>query len=295
MRAAGAVDDPRTGTHAPAWASHRVDERSECRRQQRAPPARCGADRMAADSAGSRLQPDRRAGVGVSRSSRTAKATTRERAAARLVTAIGHRDGTCLPRRPPCARRGSRREPGDPATAKPGLLKQIGIDQRLQQQVPLDLAFKDETGRDVRLGEYFGKRPVILVLGYYECPMLCTQVLNGAGQRAQPADLRRRDASSTSWRSASTRRKRPALAAQKKQSYMERYKRPHTVGGMALPHRHGRVHPAPRRGRRLPLRVRRRDPAVRARRRHRGAHARAGSSRNTFTGSSSRRAISSSA
>ena len=58
-------------------------------------------------------------------------------------------------------------------------MKKIGIDQRLHQQVPLDLVFTDETGRDVRLGEYFGKRPVILALVYYECPMLCTQVLNG--------------------------------------------------------------------------------------------------------------------
>ena len=45
--------------------------------------------------------------------------------------------------------------------------------------MPLDLPFKDEAGRDVRLGDYFGKRPVILTLVYYECPMLCTQVLNG--------------------------------------------------------------------------------------------------------------------
>ena len=45
---------------------------------------------------------------------------------------------------------------GQPAKAKPGLLKKIGIDQRLHQQVPLDLAFTDETGRDVRLGDYFG-------------------------------------------------------------------------------------------------------------------------------------------
>ena len=74
-------------------------------------------------------------------------------------------------------------EPGDPAKSKPGLLKQVGIDQRLNEQVPLDLMFKDETGRDVRLGEFFGKRPVVLALVYYECPMLCTQVLNGRSAR----------------------------------------------------------------------------------------------------------------
>ncbi len=121
-------------------------------------------------------------------------------------------------------------EPGDPAKAKPGLLKQIGIDQRLQQQVPLDLAFKDETGRDVRLGEYFGKRPVILVLGYYECPMLCTTVLNGlvsalgiltfdAGREFDVVVV------------SINPKESPALAAQKKQSYMERYQRPQTAAG----------------------------------------------------------------
>ncbi|MEP6918814.1 MAG: hypothetical protein ABJC89_24455, partial [Acidobacteriota bacterium] len=69
--------------------------------------------------------------------------------------------------------------PTDAAKAKPALLKQIGIDQRLKQQVPLDLPFTDETGREVRLGEYFGKRPVVLAMAYYECPMLCTQVITG--------------------------------------------------------------------------------------------------------------------
>jgi protein SCO1 len=121
-------------------------------------------------------------------------------------------------------------EPGDAATAKPGLLKQIGIDQRLHQQVPLDLAFKDEAGRDVRLGDYFGKRPVILVLGYYECPMLCTQVLNAAVSALSLLTFdagREFDVVAVSINPKET----PALAAQKKQSYMERYGRPHTVEG----------------------------------------------------------------
>jgi len=55
----------------------------------------------------------------------------------------------------------------------------VGIDQRIGQQLPLDLPFKDDGGRDVRLGEFFGTKPVVLALAYYECPMLCTQVLNG--------------------------------------------------------------------------------------------------------------------
>ncbi len=59
-------------------------------------------------------------------------------------------------------------------------LSNIGIDQRLNQQVPLDLQFKDETGRTVKLGDYFRTgRPVVLNLVYYTCPMLCGEELAG--------------------------------------------------------------------------------------------------------------------
>ena len=57
--------------------------------------------------------------------------------------------------------------------------KEIYIDQKLGAQVPLDLVFTNEKGEDVRLGNYFGEKPVVLALVYYECPMLCTLVLNG--------------------------------------------------------------------------------------------------------------------
>ncbi len=60
-----------------------------------------------------------------------------------------------------------------------GILKEVGIDQRIGQQLPLDLTFHDETGRDVRFGDVFHGKPVVLALAYYDCPMLCTQVLNG--------------------------------------------------------------------------------------------------------------------
>jgi protein SCO1/2 len=65
------------------------------------------------------------------------------------------------------------------AVGQPEILQEIGWDQRLGERIPLDLAFKDETGRDVVLGDYFGDRPVVLSLVYYECPMLCTISLNG--------------------------------------------------------------------------------------------------------------------
>jgi protein SCO1/2 len=61
----------------------------------------------------------------------------------------------------------------------PKVLKDVGIDQKLHQQLPLDLVFKDESGANVKLGDYFGKKPVVLSLVYYQCPMLCNQVLNG--------------------------------------------------------------------------------------------------------------------
>ncbi|HEV2065156.1 MAG TPA: SCO family protein, partial [Thermoanaerobaculia bacterium] len=72
-----------------------------------------------------------------------------------------------------------REDVGVPASALPSGLEGVGIDQRLNEQVPLELAFRDEGGRAVRLGDFLGKRPVLLALVYYDCPMLCTQVLNG--------------------------------------------------------------------------------------------------------------------
>jgi protein SCO1/2 len=119
---------------------------------------------------------------------------------------------------------------GPPATAKPGLLSKVGIDQRLNQQIPLDLPFTDEAGRDVRLGDYFGKRPVILALVYYECPMLCTQVLNGlvSALGMLTFDVGREfDVVAVSINP----KEGPGLAAQKKQAYLDRYKRPQTAAG----------------------------------------------------------------
>src|SRR5690348_14267219 len=58
----------------------------------------------------------------------------------------------------------------------------VSFEQKLNTQVPLDLTFKDETGQTVKLGDYFTDKPVILVLAYYRCPQLCTQVLNGLVQ-----------------------------------------------------------------------------------------------------------------
>ena len=66
-----------------------------------------------------------------------------------------------------------------PANVRPPGLKNVGIEQRLNEQIPADLLFRDETGKQVRIGDYFGKKPLILSLVYFRCPMLCSEVLSG--------------------------------------------------------------------------------------------------------------------
>jgi protein SCO1/2 len=74
---------------------------------------------------------------------------------------------------------GARPETGTTSNGLPSALRNVGIDQKLNQQLPLDLVFRDENGNAVKLGQFFGHKPVVLSLVYYDCPMLCTQVLNG--------------------------------------------------------------------------------------------------------------------
>ena len=74
---------------------------------------------------------------------------------------------------------GARPETGNPSTGLPTALRDVRIEQKLNQQLPLDLVFRDESGQPVKLGQYFGQKPVVLAFVYYDCPMLCTQVLNG--------------------------------------------------------------------------------------------------------------------
>ena len=77
-------------------------------------------------------------------------------------------------------------EPGTLATAKLPQFKDVSFSQHLNQQLPLDAAFKDEYGHDVTLAKYLdGERPVVLAFVYYSCPMLCTQVMNGVSQAAK--------------------------------------------------------------------------------------------------------------
>jgi protein SCO1/2 len=121
-------------------------------------------------------------------------------------------------------------KPAPVEDTRPPLLRQVGIDQRLNHQLPLDLVFRNETGQQVPLRAYFGRRPVILTLVYYECPMLCNQVLNGlvSALRVLKFDAGREfDIVTVSFNPRET----PALAAEKKQNYLARYKRPTAAAG----------------------------------------------------------------
>jgi protein SCO1 len=92
-----------------------------------------------------------------------------------------------------CPQRGAAQlmDPLQNIGTRPELLKQAGIDQKLNDTIPLDLKFHDEHGNTVELAQYFGSKPVILSLVYYNCPMLCTQVLNGLERslRLIPMDI----------------------------------------------------------------------------------------------------------
>jgi len=115
--------------------------------------------------------------------------------------------------------------PGQPAMAPLAALKDVRIDQKLDSPVPLDLPFVDEYGKDVTLAQYFdGSRPAVLALVYYECPMLCTQVLNGLFSSLEPLKLdagREFDIIVVSFDPGET----PAMAMAKKTSYLKHYQR----------------------------------------------------------------------
>ena len=83
------------------------------------------------------------------------------------------------PPRPSSPLYGARPGSGTSVNGLPKALQDVKIEQKLNEQLPLDLTFRNEQGETVRLGDYFGKKPVVLSLVYYQCPMLCNQVLNG--------------------------------------------------------------------------------------------------------------------
>ena len=114
----------------------------------------------------------------------------------------------------------------------PPALQKVGIEQKLNEQVPFDAVFKDENGNEVKLGDYFGKRPVILALVYYECPMLCNEVLNGlTGSLKSLSFDTGKDFDVIAISFDARENDKPDLAKNKKESYMKRYGRPGTENG----------------------------------------------------------------
>jgi protein SCO1/2 len=114
---------------------------------------------------------------------------------------------------------------------KLSIFDKVGFDQRLNQKIPLDLTFMDENGQPVQLKQYFGSKPVILSLVYFQCPMLCSQVLNGMAGAFN--GIRRFDVGrdfnviTVSFDPRDT----PEAAAQSKKTYLERYRRPGAAQG----------------------------------------------------------------
>jgi protein SCO1 len=120
---------------------------------------------------------------------------------------------------------------GKSSSTLPPILVNVGFEPPLNGQIPLDLTFRDETDRDVRLGDYFGhQKPVLLALVYYGCPMLCNQVEQGVVGSLKMLSFnaaRDYDVVFVSFDSRET----PDMAAKKKEAAMSHYHRPETTTG----------------------------------------------------------------
>ena len=117
-----------------------------------------------------------------------------------------------------------------PANVRPPYLENVGIEQRLDAQVPADLGFVDDAGHAVKLGDYFGKKPLILNLVYYNCTMLCGEALTGlaGSMKMIKFDVGNEfDVVTVSFNPKET----PQIAAEKKADYIKRYGRPGAVAG----------------------------------------------------------------
>lgn len=119
---------------------------------------------------------------------------------------------------------------GGPKSIAPNeVINKIGVDQKLEAQINPDLKFTNEKGETVRIGDYFGKRPLILSLVYYECPGLCTMTLNGIVTSLRPLSFtpgKEYDVLTISFDPRETSK----LAAAKKQRYIKDFLRPNAAG-----------------------------------------------------------------
>jgi protein SCO1 len=117
-----------------------------------------------------------------------------------------------------------------PSDVRPPYLQNVGIEQHLNGQVPPDLSFVDDTGRSVKLGDYFGSKPIILNLVYYNCTMLCGEALAGltGAMKMLKFDVGKEfEVVTISFNPKET----PEIAAAKKKDYLARYGRPGAEAG----------------------------------------------------------------
>ena len=120
--------------------------------------------------------------------------------------------------------------PASAHTALPPIFNDVAFDQRLNEQVPPDAAFRDETGQAVTLGEYFGRRPVILVPVYYSCTTLCPMLLDGLARSLRPVSFEMgKDFDIVTV--TINPRETPKEAAAKKDLAVRQYARPGAAGG----------------------------------------------------------------
>ena len=152
----------------------------------------------------------------------------RMRMAAQLVTTAF----LCLAALPPSLAQVSRYDEKQvgPTNERPNILNGVGIAQHLNQQIPLDLTFTDDMGKQVQLASYFGKKPAILALVYYQCPMLCSEELNGLSSALQMVSLVPGKDFNVIVVSIDPS-EGTDLAAAKKRSYVRRYGHPETAAG----------------------------------------------------------------
>jgi protein SCO1 len=122
----------------------------------------------------------------------------------------------------PAAAQRSLPESGTAAGQQVPILKEIGIDQKLDARLPLDAEFSDEQGAPVKLGQFFGERPVVFALVYYQCPMLCTQILSGLAGSLQGVSFtvgKEYEVVIVSFDPGET----PAMAVERKKNFVSRF------------------------------------------------------------------------